>query len=187
MPKEVERAEGPRESGGFWSLIANSIFTLSIIAVVVIFVGQWYLNRNIASLGASLSAAKEELQPERIQELNRAYDRINAVKTLLLNHVTVSNLFDELNQMTVKNLRLNELTFNMLSGKGISLTFKGEAIGYVTVAEQADVFGKQNFFKSPIFYDLNLNDQGAVVFAFKSDIDPSAIILNNQPAVSPTQ
>ena len=172
VPKEVEKARGPQDGGGFWSIIANSIFTLAIVAVILVFGAQWYLNRSIDQMGQSLSAAKEELAPERIQEINRAYDRINAVKSLLADHVMLSNLFEKLQNLTVKNVRITDLTFNMLSGKGVILSFKGQALGYVSVASQADVFNQQSFMKSPNFSDLDLDEQGAVLFTFKTNIDP---------------
>lgn len=178
VPKEVERAPGPRDGGGFWSFIANSIFTLAIIGAIIVFGAQWYLNRSIAKMGDSLTTARNELAPERIQDINRAYDQINSAKTLLAQHVMLSNLMDKLQTLAVKNIRLTSLNFNMLSGKGVALNFKGEALGYVSVAQQADVYSKQNFFKSQSFYDLDLNEQGAVLFSFKSELDPSIISAN---------
>ncbi len=175
VPKEVAMSPGPRESGGFWGIIANGIFTISVIGALVIFGGQWYLERSINSMGDSLANARNELAPERIQEINRAFDRINSTKVLLAKHVLLSNFLDKLQTLTVKNLRLTELNFNMLNGRGITVGFRGEAIGYVSVASQADIFGKQTFFKNSSFYDLDLNENGAVLFSYKSELDPSII------------
>ncbi|MFZ3020491.1 MAG: hypothetical protein WA051_03205 [Minisyncoccia bacterium] len=180
VPREVEAASGPRESGGIWSLIANGIFTISIIAAIAVFGGQWYLNRSLASMGDALTNARNELEPERIQEINRAFDRINAAKGLLANHVMLSNFLDKFQSITVKNLRLTDFDFNMLSGKGITIGFRGEALGYVSVAEQADIFSKQTFFRNSSFYDLDLNENGAVLFSYKAELDP-AVISSPQP------
>ena len=168
-------APGPRESGGFWGLVANSIFTIAVVAAIVVFVGQWYLGRSITAEGDALAAARSELAPERIQEINRAYDRINATKAILAKHVLLSNFLEKLQEITVKNLRLTDFNFNMLSGKGVTVSLKGESLGYVSIAQQADVFNKQGFFKNSSFYDLDLNEKGAVLFSFKSELDPSII------------
>ncbi len=175
VPKEVARATGPSESGGLWSFIASTIFTLAIIASILVFGAKWYLNRNIESMNGVLSAAREELAPERIQEINRNYDRIVATQKILSSHVTLSSFFEQLQSMLVKNMKLNDLSLSMISGKGVSVNFKGEAVGYVAVAQASDIFAKSNVFKSHNFYDLDLNERGAVLFSFKGEVNPAVI------------
>ena len=189
VPKEVETAPGPRDGGGLWSFIAKTIFVLTIVFSLGVFGAEWYINRNLVSLNASLTAAREELAPERIQEINRAFDRLNAIGGLLAKHVSLSSFLDKLAAMTVKTLRFTDFSFDTLSEKGITLNLKVEAVGYVSVAEQAEVFNQQPFFKNPVFFDLDLNEQGAVLFSFKGNLDPSVISSNilTPPGATATQ
>ncbi len=178
-PKMVS-AHGPREMGGIWSFIANTLFTIAVVASFIIFGVEWYLNRTIASMDTSLAAAREEIEPERIAELTRAHERITSVKSLLSEHVALSAFFEKLQTLTVKSLRFSNFSFTTLGSKGIEVLLKGEAIGYVSVAQQAEVFNKETTFKDPNFFDLDLDRQGAVIFSFKTVLLPEAISYSSK-------
>ncbi len=59
----------------------------------------------------------------------------------------------------------------------------GTARSFNAVALQSDAFGKSSIFKDPIFSNLNLDQEGDVVFDFSAVIDPvrvsyAALVLN---------
>lgn len=174
VPKEVEVATGPKDGVGLWSFLSNAIFTLAVIACIVVFGAKWYLNKNIASMSDSLTAAKEALEPERINEISRSYDRIISTKGLIDKHVYFSQLLEDIQRLTVKNVRFTELLIDSMPQNGTSFSAKGEALGYIFIAQQADILNKQDFLKDTAFSDLDLNEKGSVLFSFKTTVLPTA-------------
>ena len=151
--------------------IATIVFVISVVLSVGVFVYEKYLLTQIGSMGGQLLEAKTSLQPEVIQKISNLDERIVSTKTLLNDHIILSNLFNYLEEWTLKNLRFNSFQF-ISSADGYTLSMHGAARGYAAVAQQSEIFSKYPNFKSPIFADLDLDEKGNVTFSFKTFVDP---------------
>lgn len=159
---------------GLFSLLAITIFVTSVLLALGVFSYKFYLERRIDQMGADLENARVTLEPETINELTRLHNRIISTQKLISEHHTLSSLIEFLEISTPKTVRFNSFQYTVTK-QGIELLMKGEARGYAALAFQADVFNQSQYFKNPIFSDLNLNAKGDVSFSFKTIVDPTLV------------
>jgi hypothetical protein len=172
-----------------FAFISTTVFVISVVLAVGIFGYDRYLLAHIGTLGNDLTAAKQSLQPDTINALVRANQRILSTKTLLSQHVALSPFFDYLETATLKNVRFTQFLYET-TDKGIQVTMHGMARSYTDVALQSDAFNKAGFIIGPVFSDLNLDAKGNVIFAFRATLDPSIVSykkrLEGQPVATGT-
>lgn len=155
-------------------LFSFILFMASLAAAGGVFIYGSIMERNIKEGDKQLTLNRNAFDPNTIKEITRLNDRINAANTLLKQHKSVSTLFLVLSQTTLKNVRFTEFNYAAVDEK-ISLTMKGQAFNYETIALQAKAFtdpALKNVFRSPIFGDLTLDSQGNVSFSFSTGVDP---------------
>jgi hypothetical protein len=174
IPKKSSGSRETHISGGLFYFLGVIIFTVAIAASVGVFVYEKFLEGRIASMQGDLERAREMLQPDLIEDLVRANLRFESAEEILKNHRTVSTFFDLLEQLTLQNVRFSSLTYTD-EQVGLTVTMDGEARSYSTLAYQAEVFGDESLFRNVEFSDLDLNEQGNVVFVTKILLDSKAV------------
>jgi hypothetical protein len=188
MPKQSK----PRD---IFSLIATTIFTLSILFALGTFGYKFYLNYSIERMKGELEMARAALEPETVEELIRLNSRLVSTEQLVKQHRILSPIFNFLETATPKSIRYTKFDFNK-NAKGLELTLEGQARGYAALAVAAEVINQNpEYLKNPVFSDLLLDDRGNVVFTMKAQVNPQVLsyernlemIANTQaPAVSTT-
>lgn len=176
IPKQPVTAEAPRHSSmsSLFFLFSFIIFMASLAAAGGVFIYDQVVRKNIDKGKSQLTINRNAFDPNTISQITRLNDRINAADFLLKRHKSVSTLFLVLGNATLKNVRFNDFNYLGADDK-ISLTMRGQATSYETVALQAKEFTNpslKNVFRSPIFSDLTLDTQGNVSFSFSTNIDP---------------
>ena len=161
------------------SFLGLVIFMISVVLAAGMFGYKFYLKYHIKNMGTALEEARVSLQPEVIEELTRLDNRIISTKELVSKHKMLSPLFEFLETSTPKTVRFNDFRYQV-SGSEIELFMKGEARGYTALAFQANIFNKSEYFREPVFSDLNLNDRGDVIFSFTAKLDPSLVSYSRQ-------
>lgn len=139
-----------------------------------VFIYSQIIKNNIEQGKKQLTINKNAFDPNTISQITRLNDRINAADSLLKKHKSVSTLFLVLSNATLKNVRFNDFNYTSVDDK-ITLSMRGQALSYETVALQAKEFTNpnlKNVFKSPLFGDLTLDIQGNVSFSFTAGVDP---------------
>lgn len=189
IPKKQSEGRAFSSSGGLFPFLASMLFVVALIASVSVFAYEKYLSGQIAKMDQDLSAARTAIQPELINQLVRSDKRIISATELVANHVTVSSFFELLQTITLQNLQFTAFSFGSAEGGSLTITMKGEARTYATVALQAKIFNDNENFINPQFSNLDLNDKGDVVFSFRSQINPKLISYTeklNAGSPSPT-
>ena len=176
IPKQPVTAEAPRHTSvtSLFFLFGFIIFMASIAAAGGVFIYGQVIHKNIQQGTAQLTINRNAFDPNTISQITRLNDRINSADYLLKKHKSVSTLFLVLSNATLKNVRFTDFNYVGIDDK-ISLTMKGQATSYETVALQAKEFTNpnlKNVFRSPLFGDLTLDTQGNVSFSFTTNIDP---------------
>ncbi|MEK7461488.1 MAG: hypothetical protein AAB586_00225 [Patescibacteria group bacterium] len=157
---------------GLFYFLSLIVFSVSVLLALGVFGYKFYLKYSIEQMGADLENARLTLQPEVISELTRLDNRIVSSQELIAQHLILSPLFKFLEISTPKTVRFTDFNF-LKTPQGLELSILGEARGYATLAFQADVLNKSQYFKNSIFSNLSLNEKGDVIFSLKTILDPA--------------
>ncbi|HEY1037729.1 MAG TPA: hypothetical protein VGE62_04075 [Candidatus Paceibacterota bacterium] len=176
IPKQPLNVDAPHRtsSASIFFLISFIIFMASAASAGGVIIYGRIIEQNIKNGNEQLLINKNAFDPNTIKEITRLNDRINAANTLLKQHKGVSTVFQILSNTTLRNVRFTDFNYSSADDK-ITLSMRGTATGYDTVALQAKAFtdpALKNVFRSPIFGDLNLDQQGNVGFSFTTGVDP---------------
>jgi hypothetical protein len=153
------------------TLLSTIIFIAALALAGGVFAYERYLDSSLAAKKTQLEQARGSFELPTIKEMERADKRIEFAKGLLANHSAFSALFDVLQKSTLQNVQYTNMDLGA-NGSAITLTLKGIAKSYASVALQSDLFNTARGIKHPVFSDLNLDQKGNVVFTVTSELDP---------------
>jgi|SRR3989338_301759 len=162
-------------SVNIFSLLATVIFVITILVAGGGFIYKNVLIGQIATADKNLAAAREAFQPEKIQELIDANAKIMVTKELLEKHVVVSELLAVFQELTVKKMRFSSLVYTSKTEGLPALSIDGETSTYNAMANQQDIFSKNEFLKEPKFSDFALGENGTILVKFFTKVDPRLV------------
>ena len=186
-------ATGPVSYGGGGISVVTVVCVIVFFGSVALSVGA-YLYKNILShqlenKKEDLNKAKKGYELDTIEDLKRLDTRIETVKGLLQNHVSMTTFFGLIEESTLRSVRFSDLSIGNSgssvsstdSGKVGTLQFKmsGVAKSYSSVALQAKVFTDSKKFKEPVVSNLNLGDSGNVSFSVVASVDSSSLLYKD--------
>jgi hypothetical protein len=169
---ESRPAGGGRRPAGLFRLFAILILLVALAVWGGVYLWKLYLNNKIQGAEQSLAASQKEFELGTVSTLTRLDTRLSASSNLMNNHLAISKIFAELQNITLKSVRFND--FSLSYGgpdKGLVLTMKGQAQSYASVAKQSDIFSQDHNFRSPIFSNLDLDTNGQIVFTVTTGLD----------------
>jgi len=180
IPKKTykKKTTKRRDYGGLFMGIAGLIFIISILAAGSVFLYDRYLNSDIERMSSDLERQKGSLEKEIIKELSKIDKKIEASKMILDNHITLISLFELLEKNTLKNVMFENMVLSPEDG-GWTISMKGLADSYATIALQSDVFEEDKNMSELIFSDLAVGNDGGVVFDVTAKIDPRILSYRN--------
>jgi len=176
-PMIEERAVSSRPISLF-VVISIFIFFSLLIGTGGLYFYNNILKKNISAKEASLESARNRFEPSKIVQLQVLDKRLKAATEILSNHVAISPIFKSLQEITMKTIRFTKFSYSTESTKQskiIRVKMSGLAVGYRSVALQADLFSKNKFFIDPLFSNLSLDNSGNVVFDLEFLVDPTFI------------
>lgn len=159
--------------GGFLFIGSLGILLITGAAAAGVYFYQQYLNSQLDAQQKNLERAVSAFEPEVILELQRFSDRITAAGQLTRSHTAFSQMFDTLNEHTLRTVRFTDLNLRETDG-GFELILSGEAENYSSVALQSDAFGDVREFKNPIFSNITVAQDGRITFAVSTIIPKDA-------------
>ncbi len=164
------------------SISLVTIISFFIFLAVVIGTGGLYfykgsLEKNVSEMKNTLSLAQNRFEPSIISSLSVLDRRLTASSEILAKHVAVTPIFEALQAVTMKTVRFTSFNYTVPTDAKNSVLVKlvGTAIGYRSVALQADLFNQNPNFIDPIFSNLQLDDKGNVTFEVDFSVDPSLV------------
>lgn len=182
IPKKSLSVSTTGQSGSGMSilfLLALIIFAGVIALAIGVFLYQQFLLQNIEKKKSSLERARDAFEPALIAEISRLDTRIESAQDVMNKHKAASLFFDLLEKSTLANIQFENLNYRVVENDRISVSMRGKALNFSSVALQSDVFGESKFIQEPIFSNMNLNKKGEVIFDFMAFIEPKLILYGN--------
>ncbi len=179
IPKRTivkERVAMP-SSIGFSTVVGMLILFAVVIGTGGLYFYKGVLAKNITEMEGNLNRAKNRFEPAKIAELEELDRRLNAASEILSRHTMVTPIFEELSNTTMKTVRFTSFDYSEPTETvpRVTVNMKGVAIGYRSVALQADLFSANKKFINPIFSNLQLDEKGNVRFDLSFSVDESFI------------
>ena len=168
------------------SVVAKRPTSIFLIISIVIFLamvlvsGGYYLykqslDKSVKQMESDLKLARNRFEPSEITKLKLLDRRLQSSAEILSKHITISPIFGALDALTLKTVRYTKFGYDFGSNNKIIVTMSGQAVGYRSVALQADMFTKNKNLIDPSFSNLALDDKGNVLFDLKFSVDPNFV------------
>lgn len=175
IPKKSPTSNRPvKKSLDLIFLITFVIFLLTVFFAMGVFMYQTFLTKGIEESKLMLEREKSNFDVDSIQQLIRLDDRLAIAETLLEDHLDLTGIFEILQADTLKAVQFKNFEFEVKTD-GINILMDGVTDDYATVALQADIFGNNPLIKNTIFGDLDVNNDGEVIFSFSATIDKDLV------------
>ncbi len=172
---EVRRSSG----NSFLWLIAILLFVTTLISSAGVYLYSEGVKSAMKKNLASIRLAEKAFEPNVILELKKLDIRLKAGAELLDNHIALLDFFKSFGDMTLPQISFNEFSFDTVKGgneEEMRVQMSGEAAGYLPIAQQADLFERNQYIQNPIFSDFELNEEtGNVGFSLTFTLNPSLV------------
>ncbi|MEK7071420.1 MAG: hypothetical protein AAB943_00605 [Patescibacteria group bacterium] len=179
IPKQSmmeEPAATPR-SFGILTVISVIIFLTMVVASGGLYFYKQITVKSISNMEKDLDLAKNRFEPSKIVQLQILDRRLRASTEILSKHIAISPIFKALQDITMKTVRYTGFSYDLNTDKNFQVRVKmgGLAVGYRSIALQADLFSQNKYFIDPIFSNLSLDDKGNVLFELEFSVEPSFV------------
>ncbi len=175
VPKQPVTAPRKRTSG------ANPFLVLSYIIAIVAILGaagvfgyQFYLDGVAKKKASDVAAAQAQIDQATVTSFIHLRDRFTAAKSILSNHIALSQFFNDLEALTLQGVQFHTLNIIVSSDRTAKISMTGSARSFNTVAAQSAVFANDKRIKRAIFSNINGKD-GVIAFNLSAEIDTSLV------------
>lgn len=173
----------PVRTTNFFSLIVTIVFVTVIIISIGVFAYNMYLDRTHKGVQEDLTAQLDALKAQNsdIIKLTRMDLRLKSTKSLLDQHVALTQLFQFLSDHTLSTVRYTGVRYNVIDGN-LNIILSGEAKSFASLALQSDELLKdesREYVKGFTFSNYNLDPDGDVVFLLTATIDPDSMLYKD--------
>lgn len=168
---------------GFFLMLL--VFIVSVSASIGMFVLIKSVESNIQTKTKTLNSQKDLFNSDDIDMLVKAQVHLDSAKKLLKNHVAVTELFNLLEDITLKSVQYTKLEYED-SGDDIVATITGTTKGFKEVALQtAEYRNKKNAsggLRSPVLKELERDSENKTV-DFTVDVSVDRFFVSFSEAV----
>lgn len=156
---------------GILSLFTTIFFLGTIFSAVGIYLYNITLTKNINSITEQLKIAQKSYQSSLITTLEQTDKRLKSANEVFSNHIIVSPIFYALQSLTLKSIAFNNFSYEFSDEGNVIVKLSGRANNYESIALQSDTLSTNRFIKDPVFSNLNLDDDGKVLFDLEFVVD----------------
>jgi hypothetical protein len=143
------------------------------------------LENTVAQKKIDLQKAEKAFEGDFIRELQLTDKRINAANAVLSDHISVSPIFQALQEATLKSIQFTKFTY-VITGSGptakITVQMSGRSQSYTAIALESAKLAENKYIKEPIFSNLTPNDQGVILFDLSFSVDPQFVLYRQAMA-----
>lgn len=184
IPKEpVTEEVFKKKKAGAFGVLAISLFIISIIVSVAMFVYKGILENEIKNLESQLVESEKSIDKKTINEMSQFSKKLEVVKSIVFKHQIMSKFLESLASSTVSSVYFTGFNYQGLADKDLSVALQGKAQNYTSIALQENVLNQNKDFKSATFSNLSLDGKGFVSFDLKIYFDPKVLIYTPQTQI----
>jgi hypothetical protein len=166
IPKEPmteDKVFKPKKAG-ILGVAAVSIFIISILGAIGMYVYEGMIKSEIQSLESQLATAEKGIDKKTINDMTEFGNKLQAVGSIISKHEVISGFLNSLASSTVSTVQFTDFSYGDMKSGSLTISLKGKANSYAAVALQEKIFSQEKYFSSLAFSNLNLTDKGMVSF-----------------------
>src|SRR5690606_35233515 len=118
-------------------VIAMFLLSLAVVGAAGVFLYERYLEGVAERKAVAVAQAQAQVNPDTVEDFIRTRDRFSSAKTILDNHVAVSQFFDLLEATTLQTVRFDDLSFTLAEDRTAEITMSGVARTFNALAAQS--------------------------------------------------
>ena len=164
-------------------VLAVSLFIISIIASAGMYFYKSIVKKDIQNLESQLALAEKNIDKANINEMAKFGKKLKIVKSIVSKHQVVSNFLATLSSSTVSSVQFTEFGYDGIKNDALSVTLRGKAANYASIALQENVLSQNKYFRSTDFSNLSLSDKGMVSFDLRISVDPKISAYDPQLSI----
>jgi hypothetical protein len=173
----------PARTTNLFTIIVFIVFATVVLLTVAVYVYQMYLKKSNEAVQTELQTELSKLstQSPDIDNMARLDSRIEGAKSLLAQHVALTEYFEFLSDKTLANVRFTGFKYSM-GEHNMTVTMSGMARSFASLALQSDEFNKPEngkYIKGYSFTSYNLDKNGDVIFNLTSTVDQKALLYKD--------
>ncbi len=176
-----------RPTASIFMTIAVLIFIISIASAGGMYAYKQYLLASKTTYQQQLDAHKKEFNLDLITKLNSENIKITKARSILKNHVALSQIFDIIGKVTIENVRFMSLDVTVPPGGGdVKISLQGYGTTLSDVAYQSSVLAQletlnlRDVVKNPILSNPAFGGNGNTVgFNLSAVVDPASLSYEN--------
>lgn len=161
-----------QNSTNLFSVIANTVFFITIIVLGGAFLYKFILARQILKTGNEINSAREAFELDKIKNLIDEDSRIKSVSGLVNKHQATSQIIALLQELTLKKLRFTSFDYKSDTN---TITLDTEAQTYNALAKQSDILSSNNYIQRQDFSSFRLLENGNVKSRLVLVINPALL------------
>lgn len=168
-----------KERGGSLALFAGfTVFLLTIAAYGGLILLNRAQSKALNEIAAQIQQKQETFEEDSMKEITLLDSRLKNIRSLLAQHVFVSNLFRLIERDTLT--QTNFLDFDFLT-KERTITLSGETSSYALLAQQITIFEDDPGIERAQFEGLGRAGENKVQFKLTLILKPA--VLQEQPSL----
>jgi hypothetical protein len=194
VPKQPVTTSAKHRTSGAnpFLALAYLITGIVVIGAFAVFGYQVYLEGVAKKKANDVIVAQNAIDQATVTEFIRLRDRFVEAKSILNNHVALSQVFDSLEKLTLVGVRLGGFQITVSEDRAAMLEVSGSARTFNTLAAQSAEFATDKRYKRAIFSGIAGNPKdNSVSFSLSAELDPSLITVDaakaGERAVEPAQ
>lgn len=177
VPKQPVATSSRKQQSGtnLFFIIGGVIAIISIALAAGVFGYELYLKNARDQKSAALTEAQKSVSIATVESFIRLKNRLNTVKTILDQHVELSEFFDTLENRTLQTVRFSSLSVAVEDDRTAEIQMEGTARSFNALAAQSSMVAAEKRIKRAIFSDISVNENGTVSFSLTATLDPRLI------------
>jgi len=171
---DSSKVHGPSTS--VLSIASGAIFIIALIFALGAFGYQLFLDKKVNAKGVELETFRQQIEIEKIAEVEELDRKIRAAEQLLDNHISLTRLFEYLESATLPNVQFKSFGHEINSDDSFVTNLNGVALDYSTLALQSEIFGRGDVFSDVAFSGISLDNLGRVLFSIEAKVSRNNLL-----------